>query len=252
MASENEKKIIWIIGIIVLALLFYKYSDSFSIMLSSPMVQYYNQPISATFSLSNYTNPIISGYFNDVELFEMPANTTNWTQNLVFEKSIANGTYTLKLSNVTSEGVFKFKATEGNFTETQLIEVKQPFVDIKHNIPSTIDKGSSLNMQIMTFTPQGDILDADSIDIDIYDPQNVKTTIFMEKSGNFTKVFNYQNVGNYQFKIHPRKDGFATKEFTVITSVTKTQGIHPVIYIWFGFLALFLILLIVKLIRTRL
>jgi hypothetical protein len=172
-------------------------------------------------------------FFNDI-----PINTTN---------EFYNNTYKFVLYNVTQEGIFKVIFTAENFTESQVIEVKNPFIDIKHNIPETIEKGESFKIQIRTFNPQNEALNADSVDVDVYDPDNSKTTLFLDKQENiFEKIFYYNKAGNYIFKIHPRKVGYETKEFSTITAVLKTKGIHPIVWVWFVSLGIWLILFLIR------
>lgn len=246
MASDNRP--LMIVGLIILAILFFQYGDFFGIVMQAPIVQYNNQDIEARFILTDYTNPTIQAFFNDEELFEIEANETNET--IIFTKDITNGTYIFKLKGLEEEGIFKVIVSEGNITEAVTIEIRDPFVDVKHNIPSTVLQDETLNMQIKAYTPQGDEIEADAIEIDVSDPDNKINTIFLDKSGNiFTTNFNYEKAGNYIFKIHARKDGFRTQEATVITSVIKETGIHPVVWIWTAAIVIWLLLFGIKILR---
>ncbi len=158
--NKNDNRPIIVIGIIILAVFFFQYSDFFGINLSTSQVQYNNDPIEARFTLTNFSSPNITGYLNDVELLETSGDDPNMTD--IYSKDIVNGTYILKLTT-DKTGVFKFVADEGNKTETQIIEVRKPFIDIKHNVPNIVNEGESLNLQIKTYTPQGAEVPADSV-----------------------------------------------------------------------------------------
>lgn len=275
---KDGNKILLIIGIVFLALLIYN-PTIFSIVLKTPQTVYFNKPILIEFQTENFTDPVLNVYLNDVRLYEVlsyQVDETVWTevfnettnstmnvssnikvnktysQNVELSTGKTNETYFIRINNLSSSGVIKFTLTEGNKTETQTVEVRKAFVDIKTNIPNLADEGVSLKIEIKTFTPQGDVLEADSVDVDVIDPSNTKTSLSFTKSVNvFSYTFNYADAGNYQFKIYPRKDGFDTKEFTVITSVAKKEGVHPIIYV-FGFIfAIWLILFIIKRVRVK-
>lgn len=249
MAKDNRPLLI--VGLIILAVLFFQYSDFFGINLLSPQVQYNNQDIEARFKLINYTNPTINAFFDNEKIFEITANETNET--ITFTKDLINGTYVLKVMGIKEEGIFKFVVSEGNTTEIQVIEVRGPYVDITYNIPGVVDEDEIVDLEIETFTPQGEELDADSVDVEIIDPDNKAETISFDKSGNkFTKRFNYKENGNYQFKVKARKDGFETIEVTAITTVVKTGGIHPVVWVWIGAAIFWFILFGIKFARTKL
>lgn len=142
------------------------------------------------------------------------------------------------------------KYTYNCTSETRTVEVRQAYVDIEENIPNLVDKSKLWTIEIDTKNPQGDDLEADSVDIEVTDPLNAKTIIYLDKSGNkFTKQFNYENAGNYIFKIHAKKEGYVTKEVTRITSVAKPEGIHPIVYLWIGAAIIWLLLFGIKMIR---
>lgn len=242
---KKEISPILLVIVLIAGFLLLQNNGFFSIIMQSPQVQYYNEPIEARFSLTNFTNPTITAYFNDAELFERPSNESN--QNVIFSTEIINSSYVYKISNVTQEGLFKIIAKEGNKTETQVIEVKRPYVDIKHDIESVIEEGTLDKINIKTFTPQGEPIESD-INIYVINPDNSQTIITPTKltSNEYEFTFTYAKAGNYQFKIAPSKTGYDTKEFTIITSVTKSAGVHPIIYIWFGAVAIWLILFVIR------
>lgn len=244
----------------------------FTIFLQSPLVAYNNEPIEARFTLAGYVSPDIKGYYNDQQVFEIlnyEVNesifnaTTNETtiitknvtinQTVTFSKEYINGTYILRLSNVNTEGTFKFVVSEGNLTETQVIEVRNPYVDISNNIKNIVDNGAIEKIEIRTLTPQNKELDADSVEILVIHPDRTEETLNLDKSGSlFSTNFNYQKNGNYQFKIRARKQGFDTVEVTAITNVVKTSGIHPVLFVWIFAFGLWVILILIKFARRNL
>ena len=269
MKDEIKKPLI--ILAIIIGIVLFQYADFFGINLQTSEVVFYNKPITLPFTLTNFTSPNIEVFFEGVQLYEVLVKqvnqsyfnaTTNETyyliinqtinQSIGYSKSVANGVYSIKLENINSEGLLKIKVIEGNYSEIKTVEIRKPYVAIKNNIPNLVDKGKQWTIEITTFNPQDDTLEADSVDIDIIDPTNSKSTIFLDKAGNkFTKVFYYDKSGNYQFKIHARKDGYVTKEVTVITSVAKNEGIHPVIYLFLAATILWGLLFIIKQIRVR-
>lgn len=266
--DKDNKKMLWFL-VIVIGIALAHDSGYFGINLSTSDVQFYNKDIVLPFTISNFTNPTIEAYFNDVQLYEVLTHqenvsyvnsTTNQTyyvmedrtinQSIGYTKGFENGSYNIVLKNIQGTGLIKIKVYEENNTETKTIEVRQAFVDIKDNFPNLVDRSKMWTLEIETQNPQGDALEADSVDVDVYDPLNVKTTIFMEKAGNkFTKQFTYETAGNYVFKIHAKKEGYVTKEVTRITSVTKSEGIHPIVYVWIAGVILWLLLFGIKMFR---
>lgn len=249
--KSNGEEFAKILVLIILVFFLLKYSSLFAINLSSPYVQYYNHPIEAVFE-TDLSDVTIKAYFNEVELFTSGSASNQSISRYFYTKEKVNNTWRLKLYNVSQEGLFKFVVIHPNKTESQVIEVRKPFVDIRHNIETTLDRGASRTIEISTFNPQGEKISVDSIDMDVYGPDNRVVTINLLRSNEtntFTTLFNYDKVGSYQFRIHPRKDGYETKEFIVITNVLKTEGIHPIIWVWFGAIILWLTLFAVKLFR---
>lgn len=239
---------IFVLILIAVAVMLINNSQLFSIILQSPQVQYLNKPISAKFT-TNLTNPTITALFNNQELSQIVNNETN--QNIIYTQDIVNGTYVLTISNVTQIGIFKFIATEGNISEIQTIEVRRPFVDIKHDIISVIEKGLSDKISIKTYNPQGDLIEIDSLEVTVINPTNQHSQIVTQKINvnEYEFNFNYAEAGNYIFKIRGIKQGYDVREFTAITSVTKSAGIHPIIFVWSGAILLFLILLIIRAVK---
>lgn len=257
MAKDNST--IVIVVMVVLALLFFQNAELFGINLQSQQIQYSNEPIKARFTTTEFTQPSsscvfpdcgpnIQTFFDGEELFYLdPSNDTI----LEVSVDVINDTYVVVLDNVIEEGVFKIVVTEGNLSETVVIEVRKPFVDVEHNIINLIDKGGSETIQIRTFDPQGNELEADSVDIDVIAPTDITTNIVLDKKGGniFEVVFNYEEAGNYLYKIHARKDGFEIQEVTAITNVIKSQGIHPIIWVWGIFIVVWLTLFGIRRIR---
>lgn len=246
---KNKTNPIWIVIILAVAFYLYTGSDLFAISLESNQVQYYNAPIEVRFK-SDLTNPTITAFYNDVQLFEIIDNESS--QDIIFTQGVVNGTYILTISNVTQTGLFKFAATEGNISEIEVIEVRKPFVDLKNDIPNLVDEGTSSKITLKTYTPQGDPLISDAIDVIVYDPGNKEITLTAVKTtANEYEIsnFNYADAGNYQFKIRPRKEGFDTREFSAITSVIKSAGIPLIVWIIVGAVVIWIILFIVRRIR---
>jgi len=277
MKIDKDNRTMLIFLAIVVGIVLANNSGLFSINLQTSDIQFYNKPIVLPFTVSNFTSPTVEAYFNDVRLYDVLTYEENETrvnntidpttnqsvntlysvlvnktrnQSIGYTKSFSNGTYNVRFENIYSEGLIKIKVSEGNNSETKSVEVRQAFVDISDNVPNLVDRSKIWTIEIDTKNPQGDALEADSVDVDVYDPLNVKTTIFLEKAGSkFTKQFSYVTAGNYQFKIHARKEGYVTKEVTRITSVTKSEGIHPIVYIWVAATAIWLLLFGIKMLR---
>lgn len=269
------------LGILIVGVLFVHYSGLFTIYLQSSQVQYNNKPIEAKFTLSNFTNPTIKVFFNDRELFQtdyyynqtetIPVEYINQTTNETYyinethqvkiypatknnQKEIytfnyINGTYALRLENATT-GYFKFTIIEGNKTESQVIEVRNPFVDMKNDFENTVKQGVKYDLEILTYTPQGEVLEADTLEVDLTTPDSSVQSLTFKKEGNkFTLPYTYAQNGNYIYKIRPTKLGYETKEFTIIVSSTKTGGIHPIVWVVMITSIIFIILFVIKLIR---
>lgn len=232
-----------VIFIILAGIYLFSNTELFSISLLTPQVVYYNSPINIKFT-TNLSEPQISLYFNEVLLSQ-----TN--QSITYTDAIINGSYVLTVSNITQDGLLKVIASKENVSEIQVIEVKKPFVDIKHDVLATTEKGTTDKIAIKTYNPQGEAIEADAVDIISIDPANKETPITATKANanEWELTFNYKDAGNYIFKIKPRKAGYDIREFTAITSVTKSAGIHPIIFVWAGAAILFLILFVIKRLR---
>jgi hypothetical protein len=268
--NDNQKMLIFIA--VIIGIIFVNNAGFFGINLATSDIQFYNKDIILPFAVTNFTSPVIEAYFNDIQLYEVLTyqenvsytNSTNnetyyvtedrtINQSIGYTKSFNNSNYVITLKNIEGTGLIKIKVSEGNYSEVKTIEVRQAYVDIKDNIPNLVDKSKLWTIEIETRNPQGDDLEADTVEIDVISPSNEETNIVLEKSGNkFTKQFSYTDAGNYQFKIHARKEGYITKEVTRITSVTKSEGIHPIVYIVAFAAGLWILLFLVKLIiRSR-
>lgn len=273
--KDNQKMLIFLA--IVIGIVYAHNAGFFGINIQGSDIRYYNKDIVIPFTLTNFTNPVIESYFNDVQLYEVlvyqvnetmindsinPATNQSYNttyqvlvdetinQSIGYTQYSGNGTYNVKFVNIQTEGLLKIKVIEGEHTEVKSIEVRQGYVDISENIPNLVDKSKLWTIEIDTRNPQGDDLEADSVDIDVIDPQNVKTNFILTKSGNtFTKQFSYTEAGNYIFKIHAKKEGYTTKEVTRVTSVAKPEGIHPIVFFWVGAAVLWLLLFGIKMAR---
>jgi len=247
MAKDNT---LLIIGIIIVGAFFIQYSDFFGISLTSPETQYNNKDIHAEFKLTNYTNPLIEIFFDGVEIYKFDANETN--QTISFEKNLVNETYDFIISGIDNEGTLKIVVSENNITETKVINVLDPYVAVTHNIPNTAEEGDSLKILISTSNPQGELLDADSVTIDVTTPDNTLETLTLTKSGDdFEYNFNYEDAGTYQFKLKAVEIDYKTKEFSAVTTVIKAGGIHPIVWVWMAALIFWATLFIIKYIRTH-
>lgn len=248
----EDKEAFLIVALILAGFLLYNYSSFFGIGIISPQVQYYNKPIVAEFTLTNYTNPLIQVYFNDKEIYQLTGNQTNET--ISFTRNLVNGTYDFKLENIISEGILRIVVSENNVTEVQTIEVKQPYVAITSDIPTLLDKGIKITINIKTLNPQGEPISADSVDAVVTKPDNTQQTLILTPNSDntiFSKEYDYSAAGNYVFKIHPRKLGYATVEETALTSVLKAAGIPIIVWIWTGALIIIIILFGIKQVRIR-
>jgi len=247
---ENDKTIFWIIGLVIVGVLLYNYSGFFGITLSSAETQYNNKDIKAEFSLANYTNPSIQIFFNDEEILELDVNETNDT--VSFTRNLVNGTYDFTIKDINKEGFLKIVVSENNITETKVINVQDPHVALTHNILNVAEKGDSLKILVSTLNPQGELLIADSVVIDVTTPDNNLEIITLTKSGDtFEYNFNYEQSGTYQFKIKASKIDYKTKEVSAVTTVIKTGGIPLVVWIWIVAIIIFILFFIIKQIRIR-
>ena len=232
------KKNQWVWPTILLILLLFVANPTpgpLSIVSLSPAVQYYNEVVKVSFSSVVSVN--VSTFFNDA-----PINYSLVQQNNVYGVSV----------NVSNEGLLRVVSLSQNVSDTLVIEVRKPFVDSTNNVPNVVDKGEIVTIQVLTLSPQGEPLEADSVDAVVTLPDNTHQTLVFEKGGNaFTTKFTYASSGNYVFKINARKVGYTTQEKTAITSVIKKEVVHPIFWVWGGALLLFIILFIVKQVRKR-
>jgi len=244
--SKSDKKIIWIILVVIAVLYLSRQTTIFSIVnLESPLIQYNNQPIEVIFS-SNISNPSIEVFFNEQQLYKL-INQTEGDYNLG-----VNGNNYIITYDTAEKGLFKIVVAESNISDVITIEIKNPYITVKHDIPSSVEQGDDVTITIQPVNPQGEPEDADSVDIDVTGPDNKKQTIFMNKVDDVFKAnYEYGLPGNYIFKIHARKLGFDTKEGTAITAALKRGRIHPILFLWIGVPLLFILLLIIKKVRKR-
>lgn len=254
MAKNNNW--MWIVGILLVGIIFYKYSSLGAISMYSNQVQYYDKPISVSFStdLNNFT---YQSYFNENEI----DTTLNGPYNaLCGINQTCLPRYEINY-NITQEGTFKLVLSapvvpcynetvfdnSTNSSSTTLkcpiaampsdiitVEVRKPFVDETNNIPTTLDKGQNELITVSTFNPHNEVLDADSVTLIVTRPDNKQETIEMKKdsTGKFSSNFNYDKAGSYVFKIHASKLGYDTVEKTAITSVLKSSGVPLIMWIW--------------------
>lgn len=230
MSKDNS---LWIVGAVIAVFAVFALMSSNNLFstvnFNIDQVQYYNQPIKVTVN-TDIQEPVISAYFNNVPINMTQANS--------------NGTYILS-TTVSQEGILKVSVDDkvSNQTFEQVVEVRKPYVSVTNDFPATTDKGKSIKLTVKTYTPQGQQLVADGVDVDVIYPDGSKQTIFLEKSGNeFTKNFAFTSAGNHNFKIHARKDGFDTVEKGVIVEVLRSSSAPAIVYIWAGLIVLWLVL----------
>lgn len=179
----------------------------------------------------------------------------NISQSFVYSYISSNGSYTLKLTNLSQEGTLKFEVKEGLKTEAEVVEVRAPFVKAVHDIPESVNRDTRVDVTVTTYNPQGESISADQVKLIISAPNSVDRTVLMEKQGNSSNVFTasivYDEYGLYTFKIQPSYFGYKIGEFEALTNVIKTEGIHPIVWVWTGAAGLFILLLLIKFLGKR-
>lgn len=252
MAKDNT---LLVIGAIILAVLLYKYALTGSIYsVLTPQVQYYDKPIVLALQ-TDLENSTVETYFKN-QLVNATITRGDCSSSGFSGYSVANVSVNVTTAdceqivavlNVSEEGVFKIVLTAENSSDIQTVEVKKPFVAVKHDIPASLDKGESVQIKILTFNPHNESLKADSVTLKITKPDDSVDTVILDRGNDgleYTGVYNYAKAGNYVTRIYANKAGYDTVEQTMITAVLKEEGIHPVIGIWVGMIALILILLL--------
>jgi hypothetical protein len=139
----------------------------------------------------------------------------------------------------------------GNYTKVLRNEVRKPFININNNIPLEVDKNTKSEFSIITSNPQGKIIDADKLVLEIENPKSEKKTYTLTKtsSGTFTLSFKYDMSGIYYFRMEATEP-----EYETITIVTQTNvlnktnfNLYPMILL--GATVLLAVLMIVKRLR---
>jgi len=233
----NSKPLI-IIGILLAIIILSNTGKKESTVLLGEQVMYYNDPISITLA-TNLADAQITTFFN-----ELPYPST---------VILVDGQYSVIFNDLNQEGIAKVALQKETETNIILVEVKKPFVKVTHDFPMlSIEKGTTSTLKVQTYTPQGSILDAEDIEVVLYNPDNSVEIIPFNKDGNtFSKSFTFKEAGGYIFKMYGKHPGFNTQEYTAIVNVTQPEGVPYIITIWFVLAGLFILLFIVARLRGK-
>jgi len=229
--KDKTNLIIVIIVIIVIALLINSGNKKESTLLGE-QVLYYNNPVIVKFT-SAISDGVVSAYF-DNQIYNATISQTG------------NGSYSVLYDGLKQPGLAKVVVTKGTESEVLVIEVKKPFVKCITDFPISLSKGETKTLTIKTYTPQGDSLDAENIEVVLYDPNNDNSNIAFSKMGNtFTTDYKFEKAGAFIFKIYGKQPSFDTEEYTAIIDVTQPEGVPYIIYIWMGMIGMIILLFIV-------
>ena len=248
---DNSTKFVFIVILLVAVFVIIKYEPlqmESLINLESKQIQFYNNPIEVVLK-GEFSSPLIQVYYDNALIYD---NIDNTTQDQ--DVTITNDNSQIIVKYVAKRaGILKVLVKEGDTSDIATVEVRKPYVDSKDNIPIiSMDKGSNINIQLTTYDPEGNSLEADSVDMDFVDPDTERETVFMTKSGGtFTADYTFTKAGIYNVKIYARKNGFDTMERTVIVNITTTGGLPPVLYIVGGGIGLLISLVLLKRWRGR-
>lgn len=189
-------------------------------------IQYYNEPITLTVQgVGNWT----------ASMTGVPVNITN-NQGVI-------------TASLTRPGILEVT----NGVDTYKVDVRIPYVKTEDNIPVEANINNPTNIIIKTLTPQGIVLDAESVTLIQTDPQGVKSTLPLKKDsiGVFSASVTYSQKGFHTYELSAVKPGFDAKVVKRTTAVQSTTGGSIFFYIFIGGLALFLVLVIRKRFFTR-
>lgn len=235
--AKQDNQWIWIIGIIIIGIVFAKYSSLGAIGLQSPSVQYYDSPIIASFQ-TNLINPQINTYFND-----------GLVNSTIVQSACANNSANYSCINfninyrTTSSGIFTIIVKSANDQELYTIQVKQPYIISTNDILTNLSTGQLENITINTFDENSKPIDVDSILLNAISPDKSSENVQLTRTdiGIYRGAYNYKNKGQYNMQITATKEGYTSYNNIVFTSVLKGAGISIWIWLALGFLILIII-----------
>ena len=209
---------IWIIVIVALFGAYHYNPDLFSITTSAESIQYTNVPFQATLisineTILNVTASLDNFIIDDYNLTQVDSNTVlfDW-QN-------------------PREGILKIYAQGSS---TLRFEFKQPYVVVKHNIPTNGDVNQEIDIVVNTFDPQGKVLNSTKVSVLYTTPisDNEQTLELIKENGNtFTGKFQFVEPGNYFFTVVAESPEYTVKREKTLTTVLSTSGAPMVLIV---------------------
>jgi hypothetical protein len=256
--AHNNSTTKWVLAIalLIVAILMAHQFQLFSvtgITTSSKRTLYINEPVNFAIQLQ-YGNLTASSNGSTIDTTQADVVLTTNDIHIKMNSQDINATITEVVPNLVYN-ITVPNPVEGYLSVTVqdrilMMELKAPVVNIEYDIPIQTVKGAKHTLFVRTMTPQGDILNADSVMLEIVDPHTQTTVEQMKKvsDGVFSYDMTYTYDHNYYFTITPAATSLNYKT-TQRQATTVVQGSEaPPIFFYFMIanVVIFVIVLIVK------
>lgn len=241
-----------LVAVIILAKQFELFSVT-GITTESKRVLYINEPINFQIQLlygnlsvtSNGTvlNSTISDELITTNDITVKINNKNMSATVV--ELVPNQRYNISLTT-NEEGYLSVIVKD----KILMMELKAPVVNIEYDIPIQTTIGSKHTLFVKTLTPQGDLLNADKVLIEITDPHNQNEVVEMTKDslGIFSYDMTYKYDHNYYFTITPSATSlnYKTQSRDATTVVQGTAEVPVFFYFMIANAVIFIAVIIIR------
>ena len=199
---------------------------------------------------THYNNePIHIDIITPVELTS--AEAIHASENITFTKTSSSPlNYRFDFGKI-QPGILQMNIVAGNYTKIIRNEVKRPFINVNHNIPLEVEKNVNVDFTITTSSPQGKVIDADKVVLQIENPKAEKQTYTLTKSstGTFKYAFKYTMSGIYYFRMEATEPEYDTITVVTQTNVLNKTSVNFYPMLLFGGTLLLILLMLIKRIK---
>lgn len=261
MRHKTISKHLWQIATLVLFVMLVLYSQGIGrealtgITSPSKRVLYVNEPVEYDLYIQHDNTTIldsnstiisyVEGSDDYVTIADISVTLNGEPVDAVVTELVPSHKYHVKINNPT-EGYL----TTVVKTKLLTIELKAPVVNLEYNFPLQVFVGETKTLFAKTLTPQGAILNADKVTVEVVDPNNKVDIFEMTKAsdGMFEHEMVFRAEGNYYFTITPSAASLNYKS-TPRDATTVVMGQAPVPVFYYFMIAnavVFVLILVVK------